>query len=154
MTKTENVNGSNSIAEASNAPRAGIAWWVQVAVVGGAVLTAMGAFIALVHPSMLVSIQDPINGAVRTYACYFAARNLALACLLLLLLALRATRALNNLMVLMGFIQFLDASMDCAEGRWAIVPGVLVLGLVFMISAAKLCGHPFWRREAWIGPQA
>jgi hypothetical protein len=35
------------------------------------------------------------------------------------------------------------------EGRWIIVPGVVVFGLLFLLASARLCGHPFWRREAW-----
>jgi hypothetical protein len=40
--------------------------------------------------------------------------------------------------------------MDVAEGRWTIVPVVLVLGLVFLIGAARLSDSPFWKLEAWM----
>lgn len=126
-----------------------IPWWVCLIVILGALLTGMGAVIALVHPAMLVSPQDEINGAVRIYAGYLASRNVALALLLLVLLFLKARRALGNLMVLVGFIQLLDVCMDCAEGRWTIVPGVLVFGLVFLFAASRLSGYPFWRLKAW-----
>jgi hypothetical protein len=110
----------------------------------------MGAVIALVRPIMLVSPHDEINGAVRIYAGYLVARNLAIALLLLALLFVGARRALGNLMVLVGFIQLFDACMDVAEGRWTIAPGVLVFGLIFLFAAVRLCdGFPFWRREAW-----
>jgi hypothetical protein len=69
--------------------------------------------------------------------------------MLLVLLGLRARRALGNLMVLIALIQILDACIDCFEGRWMIVPGVLVFGLVFLIAAARLSGYPFWRSQAW-----
>jgi hypothetical protein len=70
--------------------------------------------------------------------------------MLVALLLLGARRALSNLMVLVGFVQLLDACMDAAEGRWTIMPGVLVFGLVFLFSAARLSGgFPFWRIEAW-----
>jgi hypothetical protein len=114
-----------------------------------AVLLAAGAGIALVNPSMLVSPHDAINEAVRIYAGYFAARNLALAILLLLLLALRARVALSSLMMVAGLIQFLDAVIDGTEGRWVIVPGVVVLGIIFLIGSARISGHPFWKIEAW-----
>jgi len=126
-----------------------IPWWLGVIVVVGAALTAMGAVVALVHPAMLVSPHDEINGAVRIYAGYLFARNLALAIMLVGLLLLGARRALANLMVLVGLIQLLDAWMDVAEGRWTIAPGVLVFGVVFLMGAAKLCGFPFWNRRAW-----
>ena len=135
----------------TQAIKSAIPWWVSLLVIAGALLTAMGAVIALVRPSMLVSPQDEINGAVHIYAGYLVARNLALALALQGLLALRARRALGNLMALVGLIQILDVCMDCAEGRWTIVPGVLVFGVLYFVAAARLSGSPFWRREAWVG---
>jgi hypothetical protein len=123
--------------------------WVYAVVILGALLTAAGAVIALIRPAMLVSPIDQINGAVHIYAGYLAARNFALAILLVTLLVLRARGALSNLMVLVAFIQILDALMDVAEQRWAIVPGVLVFGAVYLVAARRLCGYPFWRLEAW-----
>ncbi len=127
-----------------------IPWWITAVVLLGALLTATGAILALLHPAMLVSPHDEINAAVRVYAGYLTARNGALAFMLLVLLGLRARRALGNLMVLIALIQILDACIDCFEGRWMIVPGVLVFGLVFLIAAACLSGYPFWRSQAWM----
>jgi len=124
--------------------------WVSVAVLLGAALMAMGAIIAMARPAMLVSPYDAITPAVRTFADYFAVRNLAMASLLLVLLVMRAHRALGSLLVLVGWVQLLDAAMDCVEGRWMLVPGVTLLGIVFLLAAAKLCGAPFWRRVAWV----
>lgn len=130
-------------------PRA-VPWWVAAIVILGAVLTAMGALIALIHPAMLVSPRDEINGAVHIYAGYLFARNLVIAVMMLGLLFMGARRALGNLMVLVGFIQLLDACVDLAEGRWTIAPGVLVFGVVFLLGAARLAdGLPFWKLEAW-----
>ena len=70
-----------------------IGWWPRVVVLFGVVLTAMGAVIALVHPAMLVSPHDEINGAVHIYAGYLAARNFALAGMLLVLIAMALTPA-------------------------------------------------------------
>jgi hypothetical protein len=128
---------------------AAIPTWVSLVVLVGALLTAMGAVIALVNPAMLAAPHIEINGAVHIYAGYLAARNFALAFMLVALLLLRARRALGNLMALVGLIQFLDFCMDCAEGRWMVAPGVLVFGLIFLAGAARLSGAPFWRREAW-----
>ncbi len=128
---------------------AAIASWVYVIVVLGAILIATGAILAIVRPAMLVSPHDTINGAVHIYAGYLASRNMAMAALLIVLLYLRARHALANLMVLVAFVQVLDACMDCVEGRWMIAPGVLLFGLVFSIGAMRLSGYPFWRLEAW-----
>lgn len=126
-----------------------IPWWITVVVLLGALLTATGAVLAIVHPAMLVSPHDEINGAVHVYAGYLAARNGALAIMLIALLTLRARRALSNLMVLVALIQILDAVMDTLEGRWTLVPGVIVFAIVFLVAAARLSGYPFWRAEAW-----
>jgi hypothetical protein len=99
---------------------------------------------------MLVSPYDAIAPAVCTFAGYCAARNLAMTLLLIVLLAMRAQRALGNALILVGWIQLLDALMDCAEGRWMIVPGVTLLGILFLLAAANLCRAPFWRLRAWI----
>jgi hypothetical protein len=126
-------------------------WWVRLIVILGSVLTAAGAVIALVHPAMLLSPHDDINRAVQVYAGYMAARNLPLAFMLIALLVVDARHSLGNLMVLVGLIQLLDACMDVYEGRWAVVPGVLVFGLIFLLGAARLSGgNPFWKLRAWI----
>lgn len=148
MTEYEGANIRTPI----GAPQSGspaIAWWLSIVVVLGVLLLAAGAVIALIHPAMLVSPHDEINGAVRIYAGYFASRNLALAIVLVALLGLRAKKALSNLMVLVALVQLIDACIDCVEGRWVIVPGVLVFGLIFCLGAYRLSGYPFWKREAW-----
>jgi hypothetical protein len=146
----QNANSERSRDSSSAAGvGAAIPWWIRIAVCLGAILTAMGAVIALVDPKMLVSPQDGINGAVHIYAGYLASRNFALAGLLVGTLAMDAKRALGNFMVLVALVQWLDAVMDCLEGRWTIAPGVFIFGLIFLAGAARLSGYPFWRREAW-----
>ena len=124
-------------------------WWISVVVILGALLLAAGAAIALLHPAMLVSPNDQINGAVRIYAGYLASRNLALAIALALLLSLQARRTLSSLMLVVALVQLLDACMDCAEGRWMVAPGVLVIGVVFLFAASRLSRFPFWKAAAW-----
>jgi hypothetical protein len=123
--------------------------WVRVFVIVGGLLMILGGLIALVNPSMLMSPHDEITNGVKIYAGYVVARNLALGLFLPILLILRARRALGSMMVILGFIQILDSIMDCIEGRWAIVPGVLVLGIFYLIAAARVSGAPFWRSDAW-----
>ena len=132
-----------------SAPTTPMHWAVRVVVLLGALLTAMGAVIALAQPAMLVSPHAEISEAVRIYAGYLAARNLAIGAALLALFLLGARRALGQLMVLVGTIQLLDAAIDVAEGRWIVAPGVLVLGIVFLATAKAAAGAGFWRLEAW-----
>lgn len=98
---------------------------------------------------MLLSPYDAVTPAVRTFADYFAVRNLAMASLLLALLFAGLRRALGNVLILVAAVQSLDALMDCVEGRWMLVPGVTLLGLLFFVAATSLCGSPFWTRRAW-----
>lgn len=123
--------------------------WVNVVVVLGAVLMGLGAVIALLKPEILVGPHAEITEAVRIYAGYLTARNLTLAVMLLVLLAMGARRALGNLVAVVGLIQVMDCIVDCAEARWTVAPGVLVLGVALLIAAAKLSGSAFWRRSAW-----
>jgi hypothetical protein len=124
-------------------------WWLQTIVLAGSFLMAAGALISLLNPAMLVSPHDEINAAVHIYAGYLFSRNAALAILLVASMLFRARGTLNTLILLTAFIQLLDAAVDCMEGRWVVVPGVLVFGLLFLLASVRLSGHPFWRREAW-----
>src|SRR5450432_3132434 len=92
-----------------------IPWWLRIAVVTATLLVAAGGVIALVHPAMLVSPHDEINGAVHIYAGYLASRNLAMAAMLLCLLVAGARKQLAGLLTLIAFIQIADAVIDSAE---------------------------------------
>jgi hypothetical protein len=123
--------------------------WANVVVVLSAVLMGMGALIALVRPEMLAAPHAEINAAVRAYAGYLTARNGTLAVMMIVLLVVGARRALGNLVAVVGFIQFVDFCVDCAEARWTVAPGVLVLGVLLLVAASRLSGSAFWRRAAW-----
>jgi len=139
--------GTNTVASLDTP--APIAWWLRAVVILGALLMATGAVLALIHPAMLVSSHDEINGAVHIYAGYLASRNMALAIMLITFLSLSAKRALSNLMFLVALIQLLDACIDGVEARWPIVPGVIFLGLLFLFAASRLSNDFFWKKEFW-----
>ncbi len=124
-------------------------WWAGMIAAVGAVLLAAGGFIALVHPAMLTTPGDAINGAVRVYANYFASRNIGIALMIVALLFMGARRALGNLLVLTALIQVVDACLDVMDGRWSILPGVLTLGVAFLLAGARFSGSAFWKRSAW-----
>jgi hypothetical protein len=123
--------------------------WLSGVVFLGVVLLAMGAAISLLKPAMLVSPNAEITAAVRVYAGYTFSRDLALALMLLIALILRARSALNSLMLLTGMIQLLDVIPDCMEHRYSIIPGILVISVLFCLGAATLTGAPFWKLQAW-----
>jgi hypothetical protein len=134
-------------------PSPTLPWWLQAIVLLGALLMVAGALIALLNPAMLVSPGDEINAAVHIYAGYLFSRNAALAVLLVASLLFRSKATLNTLILLTAFIQLLDTSVDCMEGRWAIALGVLIFGLLFLVASRRLSGHPFWRKDAWTQSQ-
>lgn len=121
--------------------------WVAPIVIPGALLLATGAVIALVNPAMLAAGE--INGSVHVYAGYLAARNLALALLLVVTLGMGARRPLSTLMVLTAVIQLFDAIMNCIEGRWPLIPGILIFAVAFLFGASRATGYPFWSLAAW-----
>ncbi len=123
--------------------------WLRVLIVFGALLMVMGGVIAWAKPGMLLTPNSPITEGVRVYAGYLVSRNLCLALMLLAMWMLRARGALGTLLLLNGFVQLFDAVIDVGEGRWMLVPGVLVLSLIFFLGAARVSGFAFWRREAY-----
>ncbi len=123
-------------------------WWLFIAVILGALLTATGAVISKVDPTILTN-GGPITDAARVYADYLFARNLPLAVMLLLLLAIRARRMLAGLMVLTAFIQIIDVVNDLARGDVLLVPGLLVFAIVFLLGAWRLFGQPIWHVDVW-----
>lgn len=131
-----------SVREKSALPK-----WLALIVISGALLLVTGAIIALVNPAMLAGGE--INDAVHVYAGYLVARNLALALLLIMTLSMSARRPLSTLMVLTAIIQMLDAVMNGFEGRWSLIPGVLVFAVAFLFGAARVTGYPIWTLAAW-----
>jgi hypothetical protein len=119
--------------------------WLKAIVVLGGILLVAGAVIALWKPAMMVAPGEQINGAVHIYAAYFAARNLGLALMLLGSLALGARQVLNTTLILVALIQFIDAVLDCLDGRWVVVPAVLLIGVAFIFCSYRISGRPFWR---------
>jgi hypothetical protein len=120
-------------------------WWVNATVIAGALLLGAGGIIALVRPEMLVSPHAEMNSAARVYAGYLVSRNLALAIMLLAAWVTGARQALSGLTALAALVQFLDMGLDAAEGRIALVPGVIALGVLFFLAAARMCGRLFWK---------
>jgi len=123
--------------------------WLRGVILLGIILLGMGAAISLLKPAMLVSPNAEITAAVRVYAGYTFSRDLALALMLLLALILRARSTLHSLMLLTGLVQLLDVIPDSLEHRYSIVPGILVIAVLFFLGAAKLAGAPFWKLQAW-----
>ena len=122
--------------------------WIFIAVILGALLTATGAIISKVDPTLLTN-GGPITDAARVYADYLFARNLPLAVMLLLLLATRARRMLAGFMVLTALIQMVDVINDLTRGDVLLIPGLLVFAIVFLVGAWRLFGQALWHVNAW-----
>lgn len=126
--------------------------WISIVVVLGALLTITGAVISKVDP-MLLTNGSAMTEAVRVYADYLFARNLALAIMLLFLLAAKARRMLAGFMVLIALIQLIDVGDDLARGAFLLVPGLLVFAIVFLMGAWRLFGQAVWHVDAWREPE-
>jgi len=122
--------------------------WVSIVVILGALLTATGAIISKVDPTLLTN-GSPMTDAARVYADYLFARNLPLAVMLLFLLAVKARRMLAGFMVLTAFIQLVDVINDLARGAFLLVPGLIIFSIVFLIGAWQLFGQAIWQIDAW-----
>ena len=123
-------------------------WWIFIAVLLGALLTATGAVISKVAPVILTN-GTSMTDATRIYADYLFARNLPLAVMLLLLLAWRARRMLAGFMVLTALIQIVDVINDLIRGDFLLVPGLLLFAIVFLLGAWKLFGQAVWHASTW-----
>ncbi len=122
--------------------------WVSIVVILGALLTATGAVISKVDPTLLTN-GSSMTDAARVYADYLFARNLPLAVMLLFLLAVKARRMLAGFMVLTAFIQLVDVINDLARGAFLLVPGLIIFATVFLIGAWKLFGQAIWHLDVW-----
>ena len=122
--------------------------WISIVVILGALLTATGAIISKVDPTLLTN-GSPMTDAARVYADYMFARNLPLAIMLLFLLAVKARHMLAGFMVLTAFIQLVDVINDLVRGKFLLVPGLLIFAVVFLIGAWQLFGQPIWHINAW-----
>jgi hypothetical protein len=153
MTKNSIQSDSSARANDHRTPQSvvSIPLWVSIVVILGALLTATGAVISKVDPTLLTN-GSHMTDAARVYADYLFARNLSLAVMLLLLLALRARRMLAGFMVLIALIQLVDVIDDLARGAFLLVPGLLVFAVVFLVGASRLFGQAVWHVDAWREP--
>jgi len=116
----------------------GIAWWIAGITILGALLMIVGCILAVVKPAMLVGPGVELTAALRVFVGYFVARNAAIAAFLVGAVCLRRRDALMTLLLLASAVQWADAVFDVIEGRWPIVPGVLVLGVLFGLAGMRL----------------
>jgi hypothetical protein len=114
-----------------------VSLWVKGVAVIGALLLGAGAAIAYAKPGMLLSPHEQVSEGVRVYAGYLVSRNAALALGLLGAVLFRMRTLLGTMLLLVGAIQIFDACLDAVEGRWMLVPGVTVLGILFLLGAAR-----------------
>jgi hypothetical protein len=134
--RSSNANDRTAVAIPVAAHSAVPLWVNGLALIGSALL-ATGAGIAYARPGMLLSPHDPISEGVRVYASYLISRNAALALGLLGAVVFRVRTLLGAMLLLVGAVQVFDACMDAVEGRWTLVPGIAVLGILFLWGAAK-----------------
>jgi hypothetical protein len=123
-----------------------VSLWVKIVALIGSLLLGAGAAIAYANPGMLLSPHAQVSEGVRVYAGYLVSRNAALALGLLGAVLFRLRTLLGNMLLLIGSVQIFDACIDAVEGRWTLVPGVTVLGILFLLAAVR--AKPFSNSEA------
>jgi hypothetical protein len=131
----ETNNLKAAAAPASAAPD--VSLWVKILASIGALLLGAGAAIAYANPGMLLAPHAEVSEAVRVYAGYLVSRNAALALGLLGAVLFRLRTLLGTMLLLVGAIQIFDACINALEGRWTLVPGVTVLGILFLLGATR-----------------
>ncbi len=114
-----------------------VSLWVKILAIVGALLLGAGAAIAYTNPGMLLAPHAPVSEGVRIYAGYLVSRNAALALGLVGAVLFRLRTLLGTMLLLVGSIQIFDACIDAVESRWTLVPGVTVLGILFLLGAAR-----------------
>ncbi len=134
--------------ESSHQSVSRIPLWVSIVVILGALLTATGAVISKVDPTLLTN-GSTMTEAAQVYADYMFARNLSLAVMLLFLLGVRAQRMLAGFMALIALIQLIDIVDDLSRGAVLLVPGLLVFAIVFLLGAWRLFGKAIWHADVW-----
>ncbi len=122
--------------------------WIAILVILGSLLTAAGAIISKVDPTLLTN-NSSMTDVARVYADYMFARNLPLAVMLLFLLLVKARHMLAGFMVLTAFIQIVDVVNDGARGAFLLIPGLLIFAALFLIGAWQLFGQAIWHIDAW-----
>jgi hypothetical protein len=125
-----------------------IPWWLAMIVILGAALAAAGGIIAIVRPEILLEPGEVMNAAATVYAGYLVSRGLAVAIMLLTLLAFRASRALAVMMVFTALIQLIDAIVDATEGRYFLLPILVLYVVAFLYAANRLGRQAFWKTVA------
>ncbi len=112
--------------------------WVTTIACLAVLLLTMGAVVALARPSLLLAPGDDVGHGVRVYAGYFFSRNVAVAAALVAALATHARPILAAVLAMTALIQTLDVVVDVVTARWALVPGLALLAIVFTVAAARL----------------
>lgn len=124
--------------------------WIAAVVILAGLLSAAGAFIAWLRPSLLAGVDGPVGQATRVYAGYLISRDLGLSVTLFTLLAFHAYRMLAGALTLFAVIQSMDSVIDAATGRLTLVPGLIILTALFLAAAATLCRpQSLWRPATW-----
>ena len=131
-------------------PSASLPWWTIAVCALACLLFAIGGLIGLIQPASLLAPGSSITVETRIFVDYFVSRNLALAVVLLIGLLLKSRTTLARTTFLAGLVQCFDCILDARDGRWVLVPGILLLGLLFLVTASRIMGAAFWRKRFWL----
>jgi ABC-type nickel/cobalt efflux system permease component RcnA len=114
------------------------------------VTSAVFGVLSFLSPSAFLSIvgvrTGQLTAGAQIFAAYTGARELAIACTLLVLLLTKASRGLAAVMLLTAVANGFDAVHAILSQRWVQAPGALVLAIISLAAALWLFSRPA-RRE-------
>ena len=124
-----------------------IAWWLSHgAVVLAMVTSAAFGVLSFLSPSAFLAVVGVHTGQLtegaHIFAAYTGARELAIACTLLVLVLIKASRGLAAVMLLTAVANGFDAVHALLAQRWVQVPGALVFAIISLAAALWLFSRP------------
>lgn len=114
---------------------------IIVVVALGALITAIGGFVAWFHPATLLPAGSPVTHGVDLYGQRMAARDIAIGVALVVFLAMRASRALAAVMSVLILIEVGDTISAVANSNWAQASGVII-AVAYIWAATRLLRAP------------
>lgn len=133
----------STTAPATVASSRSVGWWLAYGSVVLAVVTSAAfGVLCLLSPAAFLGIVGvrtvQLNASAQVFAAYTGARELAIACTLLVLLVSRASRGLASVMLLTALANMFDFAHAMLSQRWVQAPGALVFAIIYLAAAIWL----------------
>ena len=127
-------------------------WWLAHGAVALVIVTSAAfGVLSFLSPSAFLSIVGVRTGQLtegaQIFAAYTGARELAIACTLLVLVLTKASRGLAAVLLLTAVANGFDAVHALLSQRWVQAPGALVFAIISLAAALWLFSRPAKREN-------